>query len=252
MLLRRNKVTLLDYKEKTKLDDKTQPERAKYICFYQMKEKGISVFSMADINQWFIEFGYNQINISRLKDSLTKGKNRSFVFSKADKNKLEFVPICLEILKHELDCLWEDFETVESNNELIDESKFCGKRNYLDKLIKQINHTYKDNCYDACAILLRRVFEIVLVLCFQNAKIENEITKPNGSHMMLEGIVKAAIGNSTLNISKRITDKFESFREVGNNSAHSITYTASKKDIDDIARDYRVMLEDLYNKAGLM
>ena len=25
-----------------------------------------------------------------------------------------------------------------------------------------------------------------------------------------------------------------------------------KKDIDDIVRNYRVMLEDLYNKAGLM
>lgn len=245
-------MTLLDYKEKTKLDDKTQPERTKYICFYQMKENGITLFSMPEINQWFIEFGYNQVNISRLKDSLVKGKTKSFVFSKSEKNKLEFVPICLESLKQELTCLWEDFETVESNSELIDESKFCGKRGYLDKLIKQINHTYKHNCYDACAVLLRRVFEIVLVLCFQKFKIENEITKPDGSHMMLEGIVKKAIGNSTLNISKRITDNFESFREVGNNSAHSITYTASKKDIDDIARDYRVMLEDLYNKAGLM
>ena len=73
-------MTLLEYKEKTNLDVKTQPERTKYICFYQMKENGITLFSMPEINQWFIEFGYNQVNISRLKDSLVKGKSKSFVF----------------------------------------------------------------------------------------------------------------------------------------------------------------------------
>jgi hypothetical protein len=39
---------------------------------------------------------------------------------------------------------------------------------------------------------------------------------------------------------------------IGNFSAHNITYTAGKKDIDDIKLHYRVMLEELYNKAGLI
>ena len=65
-------MTLLDYKEKIKLDDKTQPEKTKYICYYQMKEKGISSFSMSDIKQWFIDFGYSEINPSRLKENLIK------------------------------------------------------------------------------------------------------------------------------------------------------------------------------------
>lgn len=39
---------------------------------------------------------------------------------------------------------------------------------------------------------------------------------------------------------------------IGNFSAHNITYTAGKKDIDDIKLNYRVMLEELYSKAGLM
>jgi hypothetical protein len=207
---------------------------------------------MSDISQWFIDFGYNQINVSRLKNNLIKGKNKSFVVSRTNKESLEFIPIQLENLSQELASLWNDTETVESNSELLDESKFCGKRGYLDKLIKQINHTYKNNCYDACAVLLRRVFEIVLVLSFRKNGIESEITKPDGTHMMLEGITKKAIGNSVLGISKRITDAFDAFREVGNSSAHNITYIAGRKDIDDISRAYRVMLEELYNKAGLL
>ena len=39
---------------------------------------------------------------------------------------------------------------------------------------------------------------------------------------------------------------------IGNFSAHSITYTAGKIDIDNIKLNYRVMLEELYNKAGLI
>lgn len=245
-------MTLLEYKIKTELDSKTQPEQAKFICYYQFKENDITTFSMMDINKWFIEFGFRQINTSRLKDSLLKGKNKTFIYSHGNKNLIEFVPIQLDILESEYSHLWTNTEIIESNSELLDETKFCGKRGYLTKLIKQINVSYRNNCYDACAVLLRRVFEIILVLCFQNFNIENEITRPDGSHLMLEGISRVATGNTTLNISKRITDNFESFREVGNNSAHNITYIASKKDIDDIARDYRVMLEDLYNKAGLM
>ena len=68
---------------------------------------------------------------------------------------------------------------------------------------------------------------------------------------MLEKIVADAISNQTLKISRRISDDFDTFRNVGNYSAHNITYTASQKDINDIKLSYRLMLDELYSKAGL-
>ena len=171
---------------------------------------------------------------------------------KGMQSTLEFIPTVLQELESQYASLWNDTETIESNSELIDESKFCGKRGYLDKLIKQINHTYSHNCYDACAVLMRRIFEILLVLTYQNAGIESAISKPDGTHFMLEAIVKDAVQNKTLGIPTRISKNFDAFREVGNNSAHSITCIAGQKDITDIQRDYRVMMEDLYNRAGLI
>ena len=99
---------------------------------------------------------------------------------------------------------------------------------------------------------MRRLFEVLLVLTYQNKGEEAAITKPDGSHKMLEGIVKDAVQNKNLGIPSRISKNYDAFREVGNNSAHNITYAAGKLDIDNIVRDYRVMLEDLYNRAGLM
>lgn len=145
-----------------------------------------------------------------------------------------------------------DNETINSESELIDESKFCGKRNYLTRLIQQINHSYANNCYDAAAVLMRRLFEIMLILSYQNLGIDNEIKDKSGSgYIMLDGIVKmqlTTIHSSYLELRLSLIHS----EKVGNFSAHNITYTAGIKDIDDIKLNYRAMLEELYNKAGLM
>jgi len=99
---------------------------------------------------------------------------------------------------------------------------------------------------------MRRLFEVLLVLSYQNFGIDNEIKDAAGrGYIMLDGIVKKAKDSTVLKLS-RIKNEFDTFRMVGNFSAHNITYTAGKKDIDDIKLNYRVMLEELYNKAGLI
>ena len=99
---------------------------------------------------------------------------------------------------------------------------------------------------------MRRLFEVLLVLSYQKLGIDDEIKDGTGTgYVMLDSIVKNAHNNTKLGLS-RIKKEFDTFRKVGNFSAHNITYTAGKKDIDDIKLSFRVMLEELYNKAGLM
>lgn len=243
---------LLKFIETVDLTARQEVERAKLLCFYHYKEDGETAFTMANISLWLEECNFNKPNASRLKEHLLKGKGKSFLASKSVKGAIEFVPAVLQAMERDHGALWTDTMTIESHDDLIEEAKFCGKRPFLTRLIQQINFTYGNNCFDACAVLMRRLFEVLLVLAYQNKGIEAEITKPDGSHKMLEGIVKDAVQNKTLGIPARISKNFDAFREVGNNSAHSITYTAGKLDIDNIARDYRVMMEDLYNRAGLM
>lgn len=240
----------IDFKKAVELEDQKQIDQAMLICYYHHKETGESQFEPKGVQTLFSDFGFNAINVSRVKKALIeKHKMRTI---KGMQSTLEFIPTILQELESRYSSLWNDTETIESNSELIDESKFCGKRGYLDKLVKQINHTYSHNCFDACAVLLRRLFEILLVLTYQNTGNEAAISKSDGTHFMLEAIVKDAVQNKDLGIPARISKNFDAFREVGNNSAHSITYTAGQKDITDIQRDYRVMMEDLYNRAGLI
>ena len=243
---------LLQFAESTNLNTCTEADRAKLLCFYHHKEADSSSFTMPQISNLLQQCGFSAPNASRLRDKLIKGKNKIFLSAKGSKNEYEFIPTVLQSLEQAHGSLWEDTETILSDSELIDEVKFCGKRNYLDRLITQINHSYAHNCYDACAVLMRRLFEVLLVLSYQNLGIDNEIKDSAGAgYIMLDGIVKNAKNNTTLKLS-RIKNEFDTFRMVGNFSAHNITFTAGKLDIDNIQLNYRVMLEELYNKAGLL
>ena len=196
---------------------------------------------------------YSNLLIRRVLDKYDDlpGKDKAFINSKGKATTIEFIPAILQGIEKSYGALWADNTTIESDSEIIDEQKFSGKRQYLDQLIYQINHSYANNCYDAAAVLMRRLFEVMLVLSYQNLGIDNEIKDSAGNgYIMLDGIVKNAKNNQTLKLS-RIKNEFDTFRVVGNFSAHNITYTAGKKDIDDIKINYRVMLEELYNKAGL-
>lgn len=243
---------IIDFIDKTELSNKSEIEKAKLLCFYYSKETSNTQFSMRAVSDLLVQSGFNAPNTSRLKEKMLKGKAKFFMTMKGDSTKLEFIPAVYQSLEKEYGLFWNDNTTIESSSELIDEEKFCGKRGYLDKLIKQINHSYINNCYDAAAVLMRRMFEVLLVLSYQNLGIDNEIKDASGNgYLMLEAIVNNAKNNQTLKLS-RIKKEFDTFRMVGNFSAHNITYTAGKKDIDDIKLNYRVMLEELYSKAGLM
>lgn len=243
---------ILDFIEKTELTEKSECEKAKLLCYFHYKETTELIFSMSLILSLFVQCGFNTPNSSRLKNNLTKGKEKAFVNSKGKSTTIEFIPAILQGIEKNYGLLWQDTVTIESSSEIIDEQKFLGKRKYLDQLIRQINHSYAHNCYDAAAVLMRRLFEVLLVLSYQNLGIDNEIKDSSGNgYIMLEGIVNNAKNNQTLKLS-RIKKEFDTFRMVGNFSAHNITYTAGKKDIDDIKLNYRVMLEELYSKAGLM
>ena len=228
----------------------SQSDKAVFLCFYHYRETGETEFDMKGIQKLFSDAGYSKINESRVKKTIISEKKMRLISGMH--STLEFVPAVLEEFEVKYGSHWEDTVTVISDSEMIDEVKFCGKRQFLDRLIKQINSTYKNNCYDACAVLLRRVFEVLLVLSYQKLGIDAEIKKPTGEYLMLEGIVSNAKNNRTLNIPTRIANGFDSIRQTGNFSAHNITYTAGKKDIDDIKSNYRLMMEELYNKAGLL
>ncbi|MNO80077.1 hypothetical protein D3C76_712690 [compost metagenome] len=230
-----------------KLSEKTELEKVKLVAFYKNMIDGTTSFFIQDILQVLKDAGHPVSNASRMKGYLMKSKD----FKKSGKeNEYIITPAARQKVQVEFGYMFNNTEEILSSSEILDEKLFLGKRGFLDKLIKQINSSYLNNCYDACAVMMRRVFEIALILAYENKEIQNQIKDGNGDYVMLEKIVANATQNKTLNIS-RSRKEYDSIRDLGNFAAHKIHFNTRKSDIDDLKQTYRVCLEELYYIAGL-
>lgn len=243
----------MDFKsftEKTDLCSKTEVEKIRLIAFYLALFENTNEFNLKTTLSMLEAVGCKVSNISRLKNNLRDDRN----FKRNCKTDNWILnPKIIKELKIQYQEQLNDKDNIESDSELLDENKFSGKRSYLDKLIAQANNCYKNNCYDACAVMLRRIFEITLILAYRNNNIETEIQDSSGQTFMLEKIVKNAINNTTLKLSARdIQNEYTAIRNLGNYAAHKIEYNTSFKDVDDVKTIFRVRLEELYHKAGLL
>ena len=125
------------------------------------------------------------------------------------------------------------------------------RRTYLVRVVKQINASYENHIYDACALMMRRLLEILLILAFQHQKISSEIEEEDGGYSNLKTLINKAISNPSMSLSSKVRRSINDFRELGNLSAHRITYNCRRDDIRPIRLEYRAVIEELLYKAGL-
>lgn len=236
------------YAERINLYQMTELEKVMYTAFYLNVVDKCTIFSLNTVLDLLSDIGHPVSNVSRLKSNMSK--SRKF---KQNGSKSEYIlsPVVIQKMKIECPFLFDDSEEIDSNSELLDENLFIGHRGYLDKLVWQINACYKNHLYDGCAVLMRRVFEILLILSFEANGLQDEIKDTNGDYVMLERIVAKAIGNTHLQISRSKRD-YDDIRDLGNFAAHKIHFNTKKKDIDDLKQTYRVILEELLYKSKLI
>lgn len=231
---------------KENVDKKTEIEKFKYTMYYFYKTQNRKEIELEEIKNILVENNIYISNFSRLKSNIKKSK----AFKKCEKTgKYTLTTKALDILEKEIEYL-ENEDYIETDGSLLDMNKFMGAKGYLDKLIFQANHCFENNCYDACATLLRRILEILLILAYQNLNIDHEIKDTAGNYFLLEKICNNAKQNKSLNLS-RIRNELDSFRNIGNYAAHRIEYNTTRNDIEKIIINYRTILEELYYKAGL-
>jgi hypothetical protein len=124
-------------------------------------------------------------------------------------------------------------------------------RQNIEKVSDQINKSFFFGIYDGCAVLMRRLLEMLLILSFKNCKIEQEIRDVNGEYFNLSKIINLAISNKTLDLSRNAKDYLDPFREKGNLSAHNPFHNAVKRDLELVQPKFRHLVEELFYKAGI-
>ena len=126
-----------------------------------------------------------------------------------------------------------------------------GTRTYIEKLAHQINGTYSHAWCDACAVMIRRLLETLIIEAFEANNIAGSIKNPQGDFLYLGDLIAAMLQEQSWNLSRNAKKALKELKDVGDKSAHSRRFVAHRQDIDKVAGDLRVAVQELTLLAKL-
>jgi hypothetical protein len=137
------------------------------------------------------------------------------------------------------------------NNSVISFSLVRNTRGYLERVVHQINGCYDNGWYDACAVMIRRFLEILIIETFEQHGIATKVKNSNGDFFYLSDLINATLAEPSWNLSRNTKNALPKLKEIGDKSAHSRRFNAIRSDIDRIISDLRVTAQELIYLAKL-
>ena len=229
------------------IDGQREVERACLLAFFYLRTAKKDEFTVAEAAHWLADYGFATPNRTRLDQNLRASGNT--VRGQRGGYKLNLAYVTGLDTAHPQ--LQEKSEEILDHGTILVEAEYKGTRSYIETLAKQINRSYEENIFDGCAVIMRRLLEVMLILAYKKLGSEAAIQDVDGNFKMLEGIINDAKTNSTLGLSRNSKELLEVFRKLGNFSAHKIEYTCHRQYIQPHIMDYRGIITELLYKAGL-
>jgi len=229
------------------INDSSELNKVKLLIFYSKNFNQIQSLSLQEISKELVANGFAKPNTSRLKTNLTKSKdilkvgNNYSTSRKFDTNLLSKFP---ELSSHS--------EDIVADGVILPKNIFEGTRGYIEKLSNQINSSFQNNLFDGCAVLMRRLLEILLILTYRAENNEDVIKDENGGYKNLSYIINLTCSKYKFGLHKDSLTLLDRFRELGNFSAHRIEYNCRKADIEPVLLEYRATIETLMYKSKIL
>lgn len=126
------------------------------------------------------------------------------------------------------------------------------KRGYLLTITKQMNGCFREAWYDGCAVMMRRLVEIVLIEAFEHQGVGNNAKDASGNYLQLSDLIDQALAEPSFTLSRNCKTALPKLRNVGHRSAHGRYFTAQLSDISKVEDGIRVVVEEFLNHAGLL
>lgn len=118
-------------------------------------------------------------------------------------------------------------------------------RDYIENIGKQANGCFEKGWYDACAVMLRRLLETLIIECYERYYIADLIKGRDGNFLHLRELITLFLNETTWNSSRNTKVSLPKLKEIGDLSAHNRRYTAKKLDITNVHSEIRVVIQEL-------
>lgn len=133
------------------------------------------------------------------------------------------------------------------SNEIFPIELLDNTRGYLKKVGEQAVVAYDVGIYDASSVMLRKLFEILIIELFERFKIETKIKNSNGDYFYLSDLIITLLAENgnKWNLSRNTRNALPKVKRIGDLSAHSRMFVSKKSDIDNIIYEIRIVIEEL-------
>jgi hypothetical protein len=239
-------MNLLQFSELAELDSCKELERCKLLAYYLCKVDTLNEISISSIQTAFDILHFPKANITRLRNRIKKSND---FIAATDKSNVKLHAKTIKELKERFPNLDSVTDEIMVNDCLLPRDIYDTSPTYIIRLADQINACFEHKLYDGCAVLMRRLLEILLIQSYQKLEIDIDIKDGNGNYKLLDGIATNAKNNSTLNLSRNTKTELDSFKKLGNFAAHKIEYSTRRGDIEKISMNYRAAIEELLYKS---
>lgn len=121
-------------------------------------------------------------------------------------------------------------------------------RQYIEKVAEQSIKAYETGLFDASLIMLRKLFEILIIELYERFKIESEIKNENDNYFFLSDLINKLLSKKDWNLSRNIKESLPKIKISADLSAHNRNFIAGKSDIEKVQMDIRVIIQELIHK----
>lgn len=135
--------------------------------------------------------------------------------------------------------------TIEIDELLLVNGDFENSREYIRELVRQINGSYQFCFYDACAVMMRRLAEVLIIDAYVVVGEDDKIRDGNGHLLMMNGLINALKSGNPFKLSRNAPTYLEALKTLGDNAAHSRNYITKKKDVDDYSQKFRMLIDEM-------
>lgn len=134
---------------------------------------------------------------------------------------------------------------------VVDVTLVKGTRGYIVRIVNQINGAYEQGWYDACAVMLRRLIETLIIEVFEYHQIAATIQDSNGDYLYLKDLIHFAINETAWSLGRKTKRALPKLKDIGDQSAHSRRYNANRPDIENLLPEIRTVVQELIYLANL-
>ena len=123
---------------------------------------------------------------------------------------------------------------------------YNGDNPHYIKILYLIDGCYEFHIYDACAVLLRRLIETLIIDIYKTrGKLEDLKTKKN-NFLKLDKIISIICDNPDISLSKTAKQTLNEIKSLGDTAAHNRKITLDKNDLDIHTSSLRTTLKELF------